>query len=606
MFPVKGKRNQKSESSISESRLLIDPCEDNPEQHLLCDLESGIILSDTNLGRITIDVFNLNRSELQERRKQTIQDLSILWETFIKQKRFRQVQGEGDGDPLEEYFISIFSEENKEEFLLVKRLFIRTKIQGLNTSNKEHCLNQETWASILQKEQFISEDTLKKAASSYENYILNSDNYNLNERTQLNNYFRKKLTIQRIEISNFKNISKLEIDFPRQTDENVPWLMILGENSTGKTTILKAIALTLMGDTGREKLNLDARNFLRKGSSTGYVRIYLNSRKNPIELLFDKNSLSFEGNIEDTPVLLLGYGSTRLLMEENEELSYQGSLVRCENLFNQRVPLINAEQWLLQLKKARFKDAEASLKRLFAVNDDYRIYKKGRKKQKAIYTSMFGTGISLNEMSDGYKTITALACDIMMVLQEIWKDSKYAQGIVLVDEIDAHLHPRLKMKIIQRLRSVFPKLQFIVTSHEPLTLRGLKANEIIVLKRTKNRKIFSQSDLPSPEGMRVDQLLTSDYFGLNSTVDPEIELMYNRYYQLLSENYLDPAEAEELKQLKLSLNHFKLLGENQREQLVLEAVDEFISKNKQIIDKGNADNLKKETISRIVDIWEEI
>lgn len=607
LFPVKGKRIQPFESIKNEARLLINPCEDNPEDHLLCDFESGLLFSETEMGRITIDVYNLNRSTLKEKRRQEIEKLSNLWDNFIKQLRKKDTKQSGEDsllDEVEKSLLEIF-ENNKDEYLLCKRLFLKSKV-----FDKHNLLDlfhyKHEWSLISNDGNRISNADMKKTFNSYENYLLQTENYNLRKKTKLENYFRKKLTIRRVEISNFNNIGELVIDFPQQKDEKVPWLMILGENSTGKTSILKAIALTLMGNNQRELMNLDARRFLKKGCSKGYVRIFLNNRRTPVELFFESSSPSFKGNVEEAPILLIGYGSIRLLMEDDEELPYQGSLVRCENLFNQKSPLINAEKWLLKLKQSRFKDAGSSLKRLYALNQNYTIYKRSRKNQQTVCTSMFGSGVPINDMSDGYKTITALACDIMMVLQEIWRDSEYAQGIVLIDELDSHLHPRWKMQIIHRLRLVFPKLQFVVTSHEPLTLRGLKEHEIIVLKRSVKGTIYSQADLPSPEGLRVDQLLTSDYFGLNSTIDPETEIAFDRYYQLISREKLEESERLEFESITHILNQYKLLGENQRDRLVYQAIDKFIAKHKDTIEKGKADNIKQETLNKIVSIWEEI
>jgi hypothetical protein len=105
----------------------------------------------------------------------------------------------------------------------------------------------------------------------------------------------------------------------------------------------------------------------------------------------------------------------------------------------------------------------------------------------------------------------------------------------LIDEIGSHLHPRWQMRVIQGLRQTFPRVQFIVTTHYPLCLRGLFNRELVVLQRTPHNKVLAvDRDLPPIEGMRVDQLLTSEYFGLNSTIDPDLESQFSEYYQLLA------------------------------------------------------------------------
>ena len=99
-----------------------------------------------------------------------------------------------------------------------------------------------------------------------------------------------------------------------------------------------------------------------------------------------------------------------------------------------------------------------------------------------------------------------------------------AHGVVLVDEIETHLHPRWKMRVMSSLREAFPRIQFIVTTHDPLCVRGMDDGEVIVLVRNELGGIITLADLPDVSGMRSEQLLTSEYFGLSSTIDPDVQL----------------------------------------------------------------------------------
>ena len=90
-------------------------------------------------------------------------------------------------------------------------------------------------------------------------------------------------------------------------------------------------------------------------------------------------------------------------------------------------------------------------------------------------------------MSDGYRAVIAIACDLMAGAGIGLSDMVNATGIVLIDELGAHLHPRWKMQITGTLREVFPSMQFIVTTHEPLCLRGLVENEVIAVRSSPTR-----------------------------------------------------------------------------------------------------------------------
>jgi len=76
-----------------------------------------------------------------------------------------------------------------------------------------------------------------------------------------------------------------------------------------------------------------------------------------------------------------------------------------------------------------------------------------------------------------------MACAIMKMLFERWDNLTSASAIVLIDELDAHLHPRWKMRIVSSLRKAFPQVQFIASTHDPLVLRGIRNNEVAVLRR---------------------------------------------------------------------------------------------------------------------------
>ncbi|MBL0083685.1 MAG: hypothetical protein IPP37_15290 [Saprospiraceae bacterium] len=81
-------------------------------------------------------------------------------------------------------------------------------------------------------------------------------------------------------------------------------------------------------------------------------------------------------------------------------------------------------------------------------------------------------------------------------------------------------------------------MQFIVTTHEPLCLEGIKRRRGSVPNKDWDKNIYAITDLPDPATLRVDQILTSPFFGLHSAVDPDTERMFNEYYSLLAKEKL--------------------------------------------------------------------
>jgi len=122
-----------------------------------------------------------------------------------------------------------------------------------------------------------------------------------------------------------------------------------------------------------------------------------------------------------------------------------------------------------------------------------------------------------------------LSLDMMRVLSQAWESFEAAEGVALIDELGVHLHPRWQMRVTQALREAFPRVQFFATTHDPLCLRGLRDGETTILRRDRTGGVFAIQELPPIEGLEVDQILTSEYFGLNSTVDPLFEERFEEY-----------------------------------------------------------------------------
>jgi hypothetical protein len=183
-----------------------------------------------------------------------------------------------------------------------------------------------------------------------------------------------------------------------------------------------------------------------------------------------------------------------------------------------------------------------------------------------------------------------------------------AEGIILIDEIGIHLHPRWKMQVVSSLRRAFPKLQFFVTTHEPLCLRGLLVKETFVLVRNEFNDIVSINDLPDPSELRIDQILTSEFFGLKSALDPETERVFEEYYELLAKNEKDRTieDNSRLHELNIQVPRMKHLGNDIRDEIVYYVIDELLAKKVKNEGLKMKDNLKKEALEKVKSLWNSI
>jgi energy-coupling factor transporter ATP-binding protein EcfA2 len=376
-----------------------------------------------------------------------------------------------------------------------------------------------------------------------------------------------------VEIRNFQGVERMQLQVAAGAGEG-SWLMLLGENGAGKTAALKAIALTLMEPEERDSILGDARGVLRQGQKEGSVRVELTGARNIRELSFGTQGLRSSGSA--APALLAAYGATRLLPSDAEEARFTGG-PHTGSLFDPRFPLSRPSEWLPDLSPEGFDAVARGLHTILPLGkgDEVRRHKSAG----VVFDSPHGR-FGLENLSDGYRTMAVLALDMMRLFLGRWGSLEAAEGIVLIDEIGAHLHPRWQMRVVSTLRTTFPRVQFIATTHDPLCLRGLEDGEVVVLHKLDGRLIVEQEGLPSVKALSVDQLLTSEHFGLFSTLDPQVEEEFERYYELLAAPELDLVEQSDLSLLRERLAEKRQLGQTRRERLALEAVDQHLAQER--------------------------
>src|SRR5262249_36516293 len=110
--------------------------------------------------------------------------------------------------------------------------------------------------------------------------------------------------------------------------------------------------------------------------------------------------------------------------------------------------------------------------------------------------------------------------------------------------------------------------------------------------------------LPSPRNFRIDQLLTSDFFGLSSTVDPETEALFDEYYALLTLPDPSHAQTDRLSVLRAKLKDRRYLGATLRENLMYEAIDRLMAHHKLSPDRTLVE-LRQEAADKVARIWAE-
>lgn len=170
--------------------------------------------------------------------------------------------------------------------------------------------------------------------------------------------------------------------------------------------------------------------------------------------------------------------------------------------------------------------------------------------------------IRIERMSDGYRIMTALVADIAARMAEAnptlecsgLEDPLMSAGIVLIDEIDLHLHPALQRKVLRKLTGIFPNVQFIVSTHSPNVVLG--ALDIIDVVRLENGIIHSGINLAQYEKYDVSLMLLSDLFDLDNVRTQEYKERNDEYEGLLAQPSLTEEERARLDTLSQQLDGF--------------------------------------------------
>ncbi len=240
------------------------------------------------------------------------------------------------------------------------------------------------------------------------------------------------------------------------------------------------------------------------------------------------------------------------------------------SLFNEAAELTNPEEWLLQTdysasKKSPIQKAAKTrlehIKQLltavlpdvdairFAAPDD------PRDKPRVEFETPYGW-VPIRRLGQGYRSMIAWTVDLTRRLYDKYPESSdplAEPAIVLVDEIDLHMHPRWQREIMSFLSERFKNTQFIVTAHSPLIVQAAGDANIAVLRREGDHVVIDQT-FTGIRGWRVDQLLTSDLFGLESARPPEYDALLADRKKLLTKSRLTKKDKEKLRTLEARMS----------------------------------------------------
>jgi len=173
-----------------------------------------------------------------------------------------------------------------------------------------------------------------------------------------------------------------------------------------------------------------------------------------------------------------------------------------------------------------------------------------------LLTTKHGKKIPFGDFSLGYKTVASWTIDLAWRLFKQYYDQLdnplEGPAIVLIDELDLHLHPSWQRIIMDKLSDHFPHVQFIASAHSPLMVQAAVKANYAILKFDGNQ-VFIENNPRGIDGWRVDQILTSEFFNLPSTRSPTYAELEERHEELSKKLRLTRKEKAELEDISLKL-----------------------------------------------------
>ena len=245
----------------------------------------------------------------------------------------------------------------------------------------------------------------------------------------------------------------------------------------------------------------------------------------------DAEQSSWERIYDDTSpaFLMLGYGATRRVegsdsvdisaRRKSRLLRYQ----RVAGLFEEHITMVPLNAWLPEWETrnpGRYKQVINLLDRLLPEGMRFR----AEREQGQYLFEHRGVKISFGAMSDGYRQYVGWISDLLYHVCMGCPPGKKLEenrGIVLIDEIDLHLHPEWQRTVIPTMSTTLPNLQFILTSHSPIVVGTLHRENVIVFNQDSEGASIAEPVEIEVHGLNADQVLTSRAFGLTSSRAPE-------------------------------------------------------------------------------------
>jgi hypothetical protein len=427
------------------------------------------------------------------------------------------------------------------------------------------------------------------------------------------NHWEFSVYLNRASIQHIRAISSIDLHF--SSDEYAGWHVLIGDNGAGKTTLIRSIALGLTGPREAAALRQNWNDWLSLNSESGRIALHIEQDpkldkatgkgKQPTQryvsavLTFSRNDTGshktvFLGSLRGSNAnryiwgdgkgwFCASYGPFRRFGggdSTQSKLFYSHPhLAPHLSAFGEDVALTECLGWLQNLHVRRLEGSEPDrhlLERVTAFLNDGKLLPHGVQlhevsSEGVVFKDGYDHPVSVTRLSDGYRSILSMTFELIRQMTLAYGPDRIFErddagdmvvgmpGVVLIDEVDAHLHPTWQRRIGCWFLKYFPKVQFIVTTHSPLICQAAERGSVWRLPIPGSKDVLERI-----EGVELKKLLYGDLveaydtelFGATSTRSASAKEKRTRLARLnvkARNGKLSPPEARELKQLRAIL-----------------------------------------------------
>lgn len=390
------------------------------------------------------------------------------------------------------------------------------------------------------------------------------------------------MKINTLELNNFRSLSHAHLEIDGKS------AVLFGVNGTGKSSVLKSInllyaniinrivnrkelkqsyALTLEDiQYGKGSTNVSA-EFLIEGEKISYRRSM--TRKdgnrghdiaNLKKIVESFQNKYFSDKMQDNIPIFVNYGTNRLVLDiplrirNRHEFDIYSAF---EKSIENRIDFRTFFEWYrdqedyenhCKVEKSdlsyRDKSLEAVRKAVMVMLEDCDNLRVVRKPRLEMKVDKNGRSLNVSQLSDGEKCTMALFGDLarrLTIANPNMEEPLLGEGVVLIDEVELHMHPSWQRTILKNLRNTFPNIQFIITTHSPIILNEINDEyKVFFLKSCEDANEITE--FSRLDGFDANYIL-EEFMGTKS-MNENTENLIHSIYTFINQKHFDMAEEK--------------------------------------------------------------